>query len=122
MNSTPGICASTMRLTALTPAPPTPTTRMTGSCGLGGPVGASYGLGSSRPYAGGPGSGGSSTKIRDRRSFGSRTARSTPGASVRYARTLSGSDGDSSRSSKPPDWSYGVEVGSDGGGGLVAGG
>src|SRR3954465_1835344 len=29
-NSTPRICASTMRLTALTPAPPTPTTRSTG--------------------------------------------------------------------------------------------
>ena len=30
MNSTPAISASTMRLTALTPAPPTPTTRSTG--------------------------------------------------------------------------------------------
>ena len=30
MNSTPSTCASTMRLTALTPAPPTPTTRRTG--------------------------------------------------------------------------------------------
>ena len=29
-NSTPWTSASTMRLTALTPAPPTPTTRMTG--------------------------------------------------------------------------------------------
>jgi hypothetical protein len=29
-NSTPSTCASTMRLTALTPAPPTPTTRSTG--------------------------------------------------------------------------------------------
>ena len=28
-NSTPGSCASTIRLTALTPAPPTPTTRRT---------------------------------------------------------------------------------------------
>ena len=33
MNSTPGICASIMRLIALTPAPPTPTTRITGMCG-----------------------------------------------------------------------------------------
>src|ERR1044072_3789225 len=33
MNSTPGIRASTIRLTALTPAPPTPTTRITGWCG-----------------------------------------------------------------------------------------
>ena len=33
MNSTPGIPASTMRLIALTPAPPTPTTRITGACG-----------------------------------------------------------------------------------------
>ena len=30
MNSTPSTSASTMRLTALTPAPPTPTTRITG--------------------------------------------------------------------------------------------
>jgi hypothetical protein len=37
MNSTPGICASIMRLIAFTPAPPTPTTRMTGMCGRGGP-------------------------------------------------------------------------------------
>src|SRR5687767_13555682 len=35
MNSTPGMPASTMRLTALTPAPPTPTTRITGECGRG---------------------------------------------------------------------------------------
>ncbi len=33
MNSTPGMRASTMRLTALTPAPPTPTTLITGWCG-----------------------------------------------------------------------------------------
>ena len=31
MNSTPSTCASIMRLTAFTPAPPTPTTRSTGS-------------------------------------------------------------------------------------------
>ena len=33
MNSTPSTSASTMRLTALTPAPPTPTTRRTGAAG-----------------------------------------------------------------------------------------
>ena len=47
MNSTPGIRASTMRLIALTPAPPTPTTRITGVCGSPLP-GGSY-SGSSRP-------------------------------------------------------------------------
>src|SRR6185295_6700555 len=50
MNSTPGIRASTIRLTALTPPPPTPTTRMTGWCGSPLP-GGSY-SGSSRPYLG----------------------------------------------------------------------
>ena len=43
----PGIRASTIRLTALTPAPPTPTTRITGWCGWPLPSG-SY-SGSSRP-------------------------------------------------------------------------
>ena len=36
MNSTPSIWASTIRFTALTPAPPTPTTRMTGAPTLAG--------------------------------------------------------------------------------------
>jgi hypothetical protein len=31
-NSTPSTCAAIIRSTALTPAPPTPTTRSTGSC------------------------------------------------------------------------------------------
>ena len=48
MNSTPVIPASTMRLTALTPPPPTPMTRMTGSLTTGGAV-AGVRLGSPRP-------------------------------------------------------------------------
>ena len=46
-NSTPATSASIIRLTALTPAPPTPTTRSMGlctSCGAGIPA-----TGSSRP-------------------------------------------------------------------------
>ena len=39
MNSTPGMRASTIRLTALTPAPPTPTTLITGWCGSPDPGG-----------------------------------------------------------------------------------
>ena len=50
-NSTPGSCASTMRLTALTPAPPTPTTRSTASW-VRGTTAWDAVSGSSRPNAG----------------------------------------------------------------------
>src|SRR4051795_4561739 len=53
-NSTPGSSASTIRLTALTPAPPTPTTRRTAWC-VRGTTGCRVGeevSGSSRPKAG----------------------------------------------------------------------
>ena len=50
-NSTPGTWASTIRLTALTPAPPTPTTRRTAWC-VRGTTEARAALGSSRPKAG----------------------------------------------------------------------
>ncbi len=49
MNSTPSMPASIMRLTALTPAPPTPTTLRIGcvtDCGV------ETGRGSARPYSG----------------------------------------------------------------------
>jgi hypothetical protein len=39
-NSTPEMSASTIRLTALTPAPPTPTTRSTGPPAVAGGAGA----------------------------------------------------------------------------------
>src|SRR3954468_4019640 len=54
-NSTPSTCASTMRLTAFTPAPPTPTTRSTG-CPTG--LAVPHGVGSSatREYGSRPGS------------------------------------------------------------------
>src|SRR6476661_1124532 len=50
-NSTPGSCASTMRLTALTPAPPTPTTRST-AWWVRGTLGRRVVDGSSRPKLG----------------------------------------------------------------------
>src|SRR6187549_13169 len=75
MNSTPGTFASTMRLTALTPAPPTPTTRITGWCGCPLPTG-SY-SGSSRPYRGASGAG---------------SLRRTLGSSLKTRFNLSGAD------------------------------
>ena len=57
MNSTPSTCASIMRSTAFTPAPPTPTTRSTGLA-VSGDVGLVDRLLLGRPAACGDGSGG----------------------------------------------------------------